>query len=65
MKQRLRVSNQTQKMEVKNDVMAFFGMENDGGDRVEYAMHSIFSLYEHTDEQRGTIQEEYCNLFNE
>ena len=39
-----------QKMVVRNDVMAFLGMENEGGKQVESVVHSNLSLYEHTNE---------------
>ena len=54
-----------QKMEVRNDVMAFLGMETEGGEQVESVVHSSLPLYESTYEQPRAIKEEYHNFSNE
>ena len=65
LKQRLRVSNQTQEMEVRKDVMEFLGMDNEEGELVESAMHPSFFLYKPTYDHLRAIQEEYYNWFDE
>ena len=45
--------------------MAFLEMDNEGGEKAEFDVHSSPSLYEHTDEQLSAIQEEDYNLFKE
>ena len=37
-------------MEVKNEVMEFFRMDGEEGEKVESVVHSIPPIYEHTDE---------------
>ena len=37
-------------MEVRNDVMAFFRMDDEGIEHVETVVHSSLPLYEHNDE---------------
>ena len=59
------VSNQTQKMEVRNDVMAFLGMDNEDGELVGSNEHSNIFLYDTKDDQPRAIQEEYYNWFDE
>ena len=54
-----------QKMEVRNDVMEFLGMDNEGGEQIEYVVHYSISIYEHTNENPRDIQDEYYDLFNE
>ena len=45
--------------------MEFLEMDNEGGEKAEFDVHSSPSLYEHTDEQLSAIQEEDYNLFKE
>ena len=59
------VSNQTQKMEVRNDVIAFLGMDNEDGELVGSNEHSNIFLYDTKDDQPRAIQEEYYNFFDE
>ena len=55
LRQILRVSNQTQKLEVMNNVREFLGMDNEKGEQVEFALHSNISLYEQEDNQPSVI----------
>ena len=59
LKQRLKTSNQVQKMEVRNEVMALFKMDDGGREKMKYVVHPSFSFYEHTYEHSGPIHEEY------
>ena len=63
LKQRLRTSNQTQKLENMNNVMAFLGMDDEKGRQVESSLHSKLPYYEKDDNQPSVVHEECYNLF--
>ena len=65
MKWRLKISNQTQKSEVKRKFMEFPRMDDGGSEQMRSDVRPIFSFYEHTDERSGPIQQECYNLFVE
>ena len=52
-------------MEVRNDVMAFLGMDNEKGELIESTVHSNIFLFEPKYDQPRAIQEQYYNWFDE
>ena len=61
----LKISNQAQKMEVRDEVMVLSKVDDGGRENLKPAVHPICSFCEHTNEPTGTIWEDYYNLFAE
>ena len=65
LKQMLKLSNQAQKMEVRDGVMELFKMNDKGGEQTISILHPSSSSYEHINESYSSIWQGYYYLSDE